>query len=367
MERESPQSNYRVAIIGVGAISDLIGVALSELSRVKLVAGSCRTEAKGKEFATKFSCAWYDDTERMLDDVRPDVAIVCTPSGAHLESVVACAKRKIHVICEKPLEITPARCREMLEGCNRAGVQLGAIFPQRFNPVNRTIHAAAAAGRFGNLAVVHAAVPWWREDSYYAPTRWQGKIALDGGGALMNQAIHTLDQMLWLAAATMSDLPRDANPIEEVFAYAAKRSHDPKLIEVEDTSVVTVKFRNGALGQLLAATSMWPGSKRRLYVSGRDGTAEVLEDQLITFSFRNEEPADEAKRQAFSQTTKHGGGASNPMAMSHENHRENLRDFFDALDENRPPALDGVEAAKAVAVIDAAYQSARTGRPVRVD
>jgi predicted dehydrogenase len=112
---------------------------------------------------------------------------------------------------------------------------------------------------------------------------------------------------------------------------------------------------------------MWPGSKRRLYISGRDGTAEVLEDQLVAFTFRHEEAGDEAKRQAFAGATRHGGGASSPMAMSHENHRENLRDFFDALDENRAPALDGVEAAKAVNVIDAAYQSARSGVPVRVD
>jgi predicted dehydrogenase len=367
MERDNPQTSRRVAIIGVGAISDLIATALAELPQVKLVAGSCRTEAKGKTFAEKFACAWYDDTPRMLDDVRPDVAIVCTPSGLHLDSVLAAAERKIHVICEKPLEITPARCRQMIDACAGAGVRLGAIFPQRFNPVNRTIHAAASAGRFGQLAVIHAVVPWWRDDAYYAPTRWQGKIALDGGGALMNQAIHTIDQVLWLAAATMKDLPRDKNPVQEVFAYTAKRSHDPKLIEVEDTSVVTLKFRNGALGQLLAATSMWPGSQRRLYISGRDGTAEVLEDQLITFTFRSDEPGDEAKRHAFAQTTKHGGGASNPMAMTHENHRENLRDFFDALDENRLPALDGPEAAKAVAVIHAAYQSAATGRPVRVD
>ena len=175
MSRESSsrpiQSPHRVAVIGVGAISDLIGVALSEIASVKLVAGSCRTEAKGKAFAGKFSCAWYDDTNRMLDDVKPEVAIVCTPSGLHLDSVLACAARKVHVICEKPLEITPARCRQMIDATSKAGVRLGAIFPQRFNPVNRTIHAAASAGRFGDLAVVHAVVPWWRDDAYYAPAR----------------------------------------------------------------------------------------------------------------------------------------------------------------------------------------------------
>src|SRR4029078_1112014 len=131
--------------------------------------------------------------ERMLDEVKPDAAIVCTPSGAHLESVLACTQRKIHVCCEKPLEITSARVRQMIEAADRAGVRLGAIFPQRFNPVNIALHDAAAAKRLGQLAVIHAAVAGWREDSYYSPTRWQGKVALDGGGALMNQAIHTVD------------------------------------------------------------------------------------------------------------------------------------------------------------------------------
>src|SRR5215218_3685965 len=110
---------YRVVIVGVGAISDLIGVALGELPRVKLVGGSCRTEAKGRTFAEKFSCAWYDDTPRMLDDAKPDVAIVCTPSGMHLDSVLAAAQRKIHVVVEKPLEITPQRTRQMIEAAQR--------------------------------------------------------------------------------------------------------------------------------------------------------------------------------------------------------------------------------------------------------
>jgi predicted dehydrogenase len=212
----------------------------------------------------------------------------------------------------------------MIDACRRAGVRLGAIFPQRFNPVNLAIREAACAGRFGALAVVHASVPWWRDDAYYAPNRWQGKAALDGGGALMNQAIHTIDQMLWLAGATMADLPRDANPVTQVFAHTAKRGHDATLIEVEDTAVVTMTFRNGSFGQLLAATSMWPGTKRRLIVAGRDGTAEIFEDQLIQFQFRDERAGDAETRRKFANATTHGGGASNPMAMSHVNHRENM-------------------------------------------
>jgi predicted dehydrogenase len=254
----------------------------------------------------------------------------------------------------------------MVEAAERAQIRLGAIFPQRFNPVNVAIHDAARLGRFGSLAVVQGIVPWWREDAYYAPQRWQGKLALDGGGALINQAIHTLDLMQWFAAATMPDLPVDVNPVQEVFAYAAKRSHDPGLLEVEDTAVVTMTFRNGALGQLLAATSMWPGTKRRLLIGGRDGSAEAFEDQLLQFHFRDERPEDRQTLQRFAAATTHGGGASNPMALTGLNHRLNLADFFDALAEGRAPALTGVEAAKAVQIIDACYESARTGRAVPV-
>jgi predicted dehydrogenase len=172
--------------------------------------------------------------------------------------------------------------------------------------------------------------------------------------------------MQWLAAATMPNLRADENPVAEVFAVTAKRGHDEKLIEVEDTASVVFKFRNGAVGQLLAATSMYPGVPRRLQISGRDGFAEIFEDQLTTFQFRHEHESDAATREKFGKATGHGGGASSPMAMSHENHRRNLADFFTALAENREPALNGPEAAKAVAIIAACYESARTNRPVRI-
>jgi len=364
----SPDSTavFRVVIVGVGAIAELIAKALAEIPRAKLVAGSCRTEAKGRAFAAQFKCDWFAETERMLDQAKPDVAVICTPSGAHLEALLACAARKIHVICEKPLEITADRVRQMVDAADRAGIRLGAIFPQRFNPVNVAIHRAAAAGRFGSLAIVQGVVPWWRDDEYYAPGRWQGKAALDGGGALMNQAIHTLDLVQWFAAATMPDLPPSTNPVAEVFAYTAKRSHDPKVLEVEDTAILNMRFRNGALGQLLAATSMWPGTRRRLVVGGRDGSAEAFEDQLVQFQFRAEQPDDEATRQRFAAPTSHGGGASNPMALSGVNHRLNLTDFFDALAAGREPTLTGIEAAKAVQIIDACYESARTGKAVKI-
>ncbi len=357
---------HRIVIIGVGAISDIIATALAEIPSAKLVAGSCRTEAKGRKFAERFGCAWYESFEEMLDRAKPDVAIITTPSGAHLEPTLACAARKINVLCEKPLEITTSRVRQMIDATKRAGVRLGGIFPQRFNLVNIAAYDAAAAGRFGNLSVISALVPWWRDDAYYAPSRWQGKIALDGGGALMNQAIHTVDLVQWFAGATMNNLPRDANPVEEVFAYTAKRSHDPKLIEVEDTAVALLRFRNGALGHILAATSMYPGTRRRYHVAGRDGSIEVVEDELVGFNFRTPRDDDNEIRARLCKPTAHQGGASNPMAIDYRPHKRNIEDFLASLAESRQPLLTGEESLKAVAIIEACYESARTGNAVKV-
>jgi predicted dehydrogenase len=254
----------------------------------------------------------------------------------------------------------------MIEACDTTGIRFGGIFPQRFNPANRALHDAARAGRFGALSVLTGIVPWWRDDAYYAPTRWQGKIALDGGGALFNQSIHTVDLLQWFAAAAMPELEREDNPVDEVFAYAGVRAHDANVVEVEDTIVIALRFRNGALGQLLGATSMWPGSHRRLIMSGRDGSAEVVEEEIVRWQFRDETPKDDAVRTRFAQPTAHAGGSSNPMAISDTPHMKNIVEFFQAMEEGRDPMLTAREAAKSVAIVQACYESARTGRPAKV-
>jgi len=357
----------RAAIIGIGAIARLHARALRTIPDVELVAASCRTEEKGRAFAAEFSCRWYDDTARMLRREKPDFVTVATPSGAHLEAVLASVRRGAHVVCEKPLEITLKRIDRLIAAAAKAGVMLGAIFPQRFNPVVGAVRDAAAAGRFGPLAIVSSAVPWWRDDAYYGPGRWQGTKALDGGGAVMNQSIHGVDALQWIAGATMPDLPRGENPVESVAAMTAVRAHDPARLEVEDTCVAILRFKNGALGHLLAATSLYPGSLRRFLVGGRDGTAEILEEQLVTWRFRAEESADAAVRERFGGTSGTSGGAADPMAINDACHARNFAAFLDAVKAGRPPELDGLEGRKAVAIVEACYRSARTGKVVRVE
>jgi predicted dehydrogenase len=357
---------YRLAVIGVGAIANMHAKAIADLDNATLVAGSCRSEDKGKTFASTYRCNWHPDYQKMLEAEKPDAVTLCTPSGAHLEPLEHAAKLGIHVLCEKPLEITTARVDKMIATAAKHNIVLGGIFPQRYNPVVQAVHTAAKAGRFGSMALINTYVPWWRDDAYYSPSRWQGKLKWDGGGALMNQSIHGVDAINWIAAATSPDLDPADNPVEQVFAFTARRGHDPKLIEVEDTAVAVLRFRNGALGQILAATSMWPGSLKRLQISGRDGTAEVLEDELVTWKFREELPGDDAIRDKFAAKTSTGGGASDPMAIGYDNHTRNIADFLNAIDEKRTPTIDGKEARKAIAIIEAIYESAASGKAVDV-
>ena len=358
---------YRIAVIGIGGIGNLHAQAVGDLDNAVVVAGSCRTEEKGRTFADRFKCRWYADYRDMLDKETPDVATVATPSGLHLEPTQACAERGIHVICEKPLEITTERIDQMIEIADKAGITLAGIFPSRFNDVVKLIRSAVAEGRFGRLSIGAAYVPWWREDAYYSPDRWQGTLAMDGGGALMNQSIHNIDALQWMigAAPSMPDLGPADNPVAEVFAYTARLGHDESLIEVEDTAVALLRFRDGTLGQLLGATSMYPGNERRIWVAGRDGTAEVREEQLAVFAFRDKRPDDQVMLEKYATQTQ-ATGASDPLAISYDGHTANIGASLSSLDAGRPPDIGVAQARKAVAIIQAIYESAKTGKRVEV-
>jgi predicted dehydrogenase len=361
MSATDADAEFEIAVAGIGAVAEMHALAIGDIENATLAAGSCRTAEKGQEFADEFDCEWYQDTEEMLDEVDPDVLNIATPSGAHLDPTLAAAERGIHVLCEKPLEITTDRIDEQVAACEEAGVRLGGIFPQRYNDVVRTVHDAASEERFGGVSVVNTYVPWWREDEYYE-NAWQGTRDLDGGGALMNQSIHGVDAIQWLAGANQ-DLAREENPVEEVFAYTDTLAHEGDAIEVEDTAVAVLKYRNGALGQILGATSMYPGSLKRIQMAGRDGTAEILEEELITWEFREERDDDGEIRERFTETET-GGGAADPMDIDYSLHTANIRDYLASLADDEPYMLDGAEARKAIEIIESVYESAEAGRPV---
>ena len=193
-------------------------------------------------------------------------------------------------------------------------------------------------------------VKWHRTAQYYTPPR--GLRANDGGGAVINQAIHGLDLLLWFAG-----LPA------EVFAWQTRRVHTG--IEVEDTACAALKFPDGALGAFEASTALWPGWSRRHELCGEHGSIVLEDDRIVRWEFREARPEDESI-QAAGQANNLGSGASNPSAISTEGHRRQLQDLVDAIREGRPHALDGREGRKAVAFVNAIYQSAERGVPVKL-
>ena len=344
---------YGVGIIGLGNIADFHARALAELPNARLIAGHDVIEPKGRAFAEKFSCDYIPDFQAFLSRTDIDVVSVCTPSGAHADSVIPALQAHKHVICEKPLDITLARIDHMIATAAKANVKLGGIFPFRFDSVVLQIKKAIDAGRFGSLALVTGSVPWWRTDEYYDTGGWRGTWALDGGGALMNQAIHVVDLLQFLGG-----------PVKRVQAITARLAHPQ--IEVEDTAVAAIEYANGALGTMTAATSMYPGRFRRVEVSGSAGTAVMVENDLECWQFADSSPEDADIRRRFSNATDSGGGAADPRSISHQGHRRNYESFFQALDAGSDPVLDGRQARMAVELILAIYRSARLARPVEL-
>jgi UDP-N-acetyl-2-amino-2-deoxyglucuronate dehydrogenase len=227
------------AIVGCGMIANFHARAIAGIKGSKLVACHSRSLDKANAFASKFGGQGYDDLAKMLADPKIDIVTICTPSGAHLEPGVAAAKAGKHVLVEKPLEVTTARCDRLIEACEKSGVRLGTIFPSRFHRSAQTLKSAMEHDRFGTVSLGAAYVKWFRTQAYYDSGKWRGTWKLDGGGALMNQAIHSVDLLLWLMG-----------PVKSVYAMTALRAHER--IEVEDTATAILEFKSGALGTIEA-------------------------------------------------------------------------------------------------------------------
>lgn len=347
---------FGFAIVGCGMIARFHCKAIADIPGARVAALVGRTRASAEKLANEMGLSGLlctDDLGEALQNPGVDALIVTTPSGVHMESAVLAARAGKHVVVEKPLEVTADRCDAIIEACDKAGVLLCTIFPSRFGDANRELKSAIDAGRFGRLTLGETTVKWWRSQQYYDEGGWKGTQALDGGGALMNQAIHNVDLLLWMMGA-----------VESVAAFTGTLAHDR--IEVEDTAVASVRFKNGALGVIQATTSVWPGLSKTIAIHGDKGSAEIEQDDLLLWKYQHELPGDSGIRERFAVKSGSSGGSSNPGAISHVGHTRQLADFIDAIKENRKPFVDGAEGRRSVELIEAIYQSARTGTIVRL-
>lgn len=340
-------------IIGCGMIANFHAKAVADIRGAKVAACFDMFPAAADRLAGSLGCKAYHDLDAMLADPEVHVVTICTPSGAHMEPAIAAAKAGKHVIVEKPLEITLGRCDKIIQACKAAGVTLATIFPSRFHESSQQMKRAIDKGRFGRLTMGDSYVKWFRTQQYYDSGAWRGTWKLDGGGALMNQAIHSVDLLAWFMG-----------PVVEITSHTATLAHER--IEVEDVAVATLRFANGALGVVEATTAAFPGALKRIEIHGSEGSAVLEEEDLKMWQFAKMTAADQKLLERLAGKTQTGGGAADPAAIGHHGHTLLFKDVLNAIKNGTRPLVDGHEGRRSVEIILGIYKAAETGRVVKL-
>jgi len=343
----------RFGIIGCGVIGPTHADAIAHLPEARLVAVADVVPERARALAEKHDARPYLDAQEMLDREDLDVVDVCTPSGQHGEHACLAMRAGCHVIVEKPMEISSAAIDEMLRVQRETGVKLAVISQHRFDPASRQVHTLLQENAFGRLVMGNANIPWWRSQAYYDSGAWRGTWALDGGGVLMNQSIHSIDLLQWLMGRVTS-----------LCAYTGALAHR---METEDVGVAILRFANGALGTIAATTGAYPGVGTRVEVFGDKGSAVIENDRLGYLHLARDDQGEVGPYGASPKervAAEGGSTAADPAALSYATHALQIADMIRAIREDGTPLVDGQAARHPVEIILAIYESARTGREV---
>ena len=371
----------RFGIVGAGVIGPTHAEAIAGLPDAELVAVADNGHERAETLAEQYGITAYANLRQMLGHEELDVVNICTPSGLHGEQACQVMRSGRHVIVEKPMEINLAAIDEMLSVQQETGVKLAVISQHRFDPASRQVHDLVEQKALGRLVLGNAQVPWWRSQAYYDSGAWRGTWALDGGGVLMNQSIHSIDLLQWLMG-----------PVKSVCAHTDTLAHR---IETEDVAVAVLRFASGALGTIGATTAAYPGITTRVEVFGDRGSA-VLEDDLLTYLHLARDDTEEpgpygSAAQASRQRSPLAPGSiavalgstnvardaldvargsvpevKGPAGVSATSHALQIADMIRAIREDGTPLVDGLAGRRPVAIILGIYESARCREEVSV-
>ena len=345
------------AIIGTGMISHFHAKAIKAMNNGQLYAVYGFNSEQANAFSKKYNCKSFFSLEELLKDSNVDIITIATPSGTHAELSIQALKAKKHVACEKPLDVTLEKIDAAIKTAEENNVVLAGILNRRFHPVMNLAKNACEKQRLGKLTMCDAYIKWYRDEQYYKSADWRGTWKLDGGGALMNQAIHTIDQLIYLAG-----------DIEYVQASVTNILH--KEIEVEDTAVAIVEFVNGARGVIQASTACWSstGHPAEIQLCGLEGSLFISDEDLKVWNFKNETPEDKRIRDQYINSSTIGLGANDPSAINFEGHTKNFEHIVYSIQNGTTPSVSAQEARKAVAVISAIYESAKSnGKKIKIN
>lgn len=335
----------RVGLVGTGLAGPLFSGALAtQPGGAELVAVAARREESARAYAAKHDIPRiFADWQTLVADPEIDVVCIATPTGTHREIAVAAARAGKHVLTEKPIATTLADADAMIEACAAAGVQLGVIFMYRFMDTARKMKAAIDGGLIGRPVFGECVGKFWREQAYYDSADWRGTWAVEGGGSLMTQTSHTLDLMLWMLG-----------PVSHVAGFfTVTPAHT---IDTEDLAIGSLRFASGALGSVISSSGIRPPVPRSLTIHGELGTVKLTGDQLTQWDVQGA-PDAEALRMLAESAPDRGDTAAKAGYADSELHRRQIEDFVAAIEEGRPPAIDGAEGRRTLEVMRAIYRS----------
>ncbi|HEX7361482.1 MAG TPA: Gfo/Idh/MocA family oxidoreductase [Bryobacteraceae bacterium] len=340
----------KVGILGTGAIANKHAEAYRNIG-FELVACWNRTEARGREFAQRWGAEFISDYRNLCGYPGLGFVDVCTFPDWHLEAVEACAEANRPVQVQKPIATNLEAARQIIEVARAAGIPLGVASQHRFDDATIFLKRALAAGRLGKLLQADAYVKWWRSEEYYSrPIK--GSWQTEGGGALINQAIHQIDLLLYLAGPLAA--------VAGIWQLGARHK-----IESEDIVNALLQYRSGATGVIQAATAFWPGYSERVELHGTKGAAIITGDRLTQWDVLDDEEANAADPAPVAQNV--SSGSSEPMAIAVTSFERQFVDFAEAIRSGRKPLVDGEEGYRALEAVLGVYQSCKEHRWIELD
>jgi len=345
---------FGFGIIGCGVIGPWHALSIkANHQKAELVAACDVMPDKLQQFCDKYgdNLAGYQDYHDLINDPGVDIVCICTPSGLHGEMAIAAANAGKHILCEKPLEIRLDRIDRMIEAAQKNQVKLAGIFQRRTYQSSQRVKRAIESGELGKMVLGDAYMKYYRSQAYYNSAGWRGTWELDGGGALMNQGIHGIDLLLWL----MGDVER---------VYARSRVMVRK-IEVEDTSIAMLQYKNGAMGIIEGTTSVNPGEPTTLQLHGKLGTIIYEESNIKRWAMTTGDD-DRAIDIPISSDEERAGGVADPTDIGMQGHINHVADIIDSIENDCDPFVTGPSGRKAVELILAIYESSKRNAEVKL-
>lgn len=352
----------RVAIIGCGKIAQVHAQTFINIEETELVAVQSRSAAKAEDTAARFGAKPYNDIAEMIQRERVDIAVICTPHPAHKQAAITAMQNGAHVLVEKPLAVTLEDCDSMIDMANRTGLKLGMVSQRRFYPSCRRIKEAIDAGKLGTPMLGVVIMYGWRDEKYYGSDPWRGKWKEEGGGVLVNQAPHQLDLLQWYMGSEFEEL------------YGVWQNINHPYIEVEDTAAAILRFKNGAMANIILSNATKPGIYGKVHIHGSNGaTAGVQTDGGAMFIAGQSSiaepplndiwtiPGEEAYLGEWNKIDTGQFNEVNPVEYYIELQN---RDFVQAVQDHGQPLVTGQEGRKTVEIFTALYRSMRARKPI---